>query len=118
MARPSFDTPQTENNDLPPDLNRWFSHIADQLNFTLGRIVADRTANIGGSGAGPISVAVPGFSAETVVTASIQASSNPVSIQKATATATGFDILFSGDPGVNCTVNYIAFISPWVAQGA
>lgn len=74
------------------------------------QVVANRTANIGGGGAGPISVVVAGLTAASIVTASIQASSNPVEIQKVTATATGFDILFSGDPGATCTVNYIAYI--------
>jgi len=74
-------------------------------------IKANRTANIGGAGAGPISVVVAGLTAASVVTASIQASSNPVEVQKVTATATGFDILFSGDPGATCTVNYVAFIA-------
>lgn len=73
-------------------------------------IIAARTANIGGAGAGPISVVVAGLTAASIVTASIQASSNPVEVQKVTATATGFDILFSGDPGATVTVNYIAFI--------
>lgn len=74
-------------------------------------IKAARTANIGGAGAGPISVAVSGLTASSVVTASIQASSNAVEVQKVTATVTGFDILFSGDPGATCTVNYVAFVA-------
>jgi hypothetical protein len=73
-------------------------------------IQANRTANIGGGGAGPISVVVAGVTAASIITGSIQASSNPVDIQKITATATGFDILFSGDPGATCTVNYVAFV--------
>ena len=73
-------------------------------------IKANRTANIGGGGAGPISVVVAGVTAASIITGSIQASSNPVDIQKITATSTGFDILFSGDPGATCTVNYVAFV--------
>lgn len=73
-------------------------------------IKANRTANIGGGGAGPISVVVAGVTAASIITGSIQASSNPVDIQKITATATGFDILFSADPGATCTVNYVAFV--------
>lgn len=73
-------------------------------------IKANRTANIGGGGAGPISVVVAGVTAASIITGSIQASSNPASIQKITATATGFDILFSADPGATCTVNYVAFV--------
>ncbi len=74
-------------------------------------IKANRTANIGGGGAGPISVVVAGVTAASIITGTIQASSNPVDIQKITATATGFDILFSGDPGATCTVNYVAFVA-------
>lgn len=73
-------------------------------------IKAARTANIGGGGAGPISVVVAGVTAASIITGSIQASSNTVSVAKITATATGFDILFSGDPGATCTVNYVAFV--------
>lgn len=74
-------------------------------------IKAARTANIGGGGAGPISVVVAGLTANSIIVADIQASSNAVEIQKVTATVTGFDILFSGDPGATCTVNYVAFIA-------
>ena len=81
------------------------ANIQDKTN-----IKANRTANIGGGGAGPISVVVAGVTAASIITGSIQASSNPVDIQKITATATGFDILFSGDPGATCTVNYVAFV--------
>lgn len=73
-------------------------------------IKANRTANIGGGGAGPISVVVAGVTAASIIVGDIQASSNPVDIQKITATATGFDILFSADPGATCTVNYVAFV--------
>jgi hypothetical protein len=86
------------------------SGIAKNTVQLSANIKANRTANIGGAGAGPLSVVVAGFTAASIVTASIQASSNPVEVQKVTATATGFDILFSGDPGATCTVNYVAFV--------
>lgn len=115
--RLNIDTPQVQDNELSPDLNRWFTNIVDQINFMFGNIVADRTGNIGGAGAGPLSVAVAGMTANSIVIATIQASSNPVTVQKVTATSTGFDILLSGDPGANLTVNYTVFIAPWTAQG-
>ena len=74
-------------------------------------IKAARTADIGGGGAGPISVVVAGLTAASIVVASIQTSSNIVAVAKVTATATGFDILFDGDPGAACTVNYVAFVA-------
>lgn len=74
-------------------------------------IIAATTANIGGAGAGPISVAVAGLTAASVVVATVEASTNPVSVISCTGTATGFDITFSADPGAACTVNYVAFIA-------
>lgn len=71
---------------------------------------AARTANIGGGGAGPISVVVAGLTAASILNANINTSSNTVSVAKITATATGFDILFSGDPGATCLVDYQAFV--------
>lgn len=74
-------------------------------------IKAATTANIGGAGAGPISVAVAGLTAASVVVATVEASSNAVSVVACTATGTGFNITFSADPGASCLVNYVAFIA-------
>ncbi len=81
------------------------SNIQDKTN-----IKADSTADIGGAGAGPISVVVAGLTASSKIVATIASSSNVVSVAKCIATATGFDITFSGDPGAACVVNYVAFI--------
>jgi hypothetical protein len=72
-------------------------------------IVAATTADIGGGGAGPIGVLVAGATTASVVVATVESSSNPVSVIACTATGTGFNITFSGDPGVACLVNYILF---------
>lgn len=74
-------------------------------------IIAATTADIGGGGAGPISVVVAGLTAASVVVATIESSTNTVAVAKCTATATGFDITFDGDPGAACLVNYVAFIA-------
>jgi len=74
-------------------------------------IKAATTADIGGAGAGPISVVVAGATAASVVVATIESSSNTVSVAKCTATGSGFDITFSGDPGASCLVNYVLFIA-------
>lgn len=74
-------------------------------------IKAAVTANIGGGGAGPISVAVAGATTSSVANATIATSSNTVSVAKCVTTNTGFDITFSGDPGATCTVNYVLFIA-------
>lgn len=73
-------------------------------------IKAATTANIGGAGAGPITVAVTGMTSSSVVVATIATSSNPASVIKAVAGSAGFNVTFSADPGATCTLNYVAFI--------
>jgi len=72
-------------------------------------IKAGTTANIGGSGAGPITVSVSGLTSSSVVVASIATSSNPAAVEKCIAGSAGFNITFTADPGATCTVNYVAF---------
>lgn len=75
------------------------------------QIIAGTTADIGGAGVGPISVAVAGVATTSAVVATVESSSNPVSVVAATATVTGFDITFSADPGAACLVNYFIYNS-------
>lgn len=74
-------------------------------------IIANSTANIGGAGAGPISVVVAGLTAASKIVATIASSTNTVAVGKCIATATGFDITFTADPGASCVVNYVAFVA-------
>lgn len=74
-------------------------------------IKAATTGNIGGAGAGPITVTVAGLTTASVVVATIATSSNIVSVSKAVAGTGNFDVLFSGDPGATCTLNYVAFLA-------
>lgn len=97
------------------EFEQWLSVTVDTLNEALSKI-QDRlnnlkintTGNIGGAGAGPISVVASGLAVGSPVTASIVSSSNPVSIIAIIATATGFDVTFSADPGASIILNYIA----------
>ncbi len=74
-------------------------------------VKAATTANIGGAGAGPITVTVAGLTAASVVVATIATSSNPVAVAKAVAGSGNFDVTFTGDPGATCTLNYVAYIA-------
>lgn len=89
---------------------------AGALRATLGaqeaaNIKAATTGNIGGAGAGPLTVTVAGLTAASVVVASIEASSNPASVIACTAGSGSFDVTLSADPGASCTLNYVAFIA-------
>lgn len=77
----------------------------------ISQIKAAQTANIGGAGAGPISVAVTGVTSASVIVASIVSSSNVVSVAKVAPGSAAFDITFSGDPGAACVVSYVAYIA-------
>ncbi len=91
----------------------WFSSVlvAQAALQLKANIKAGTTANIGGAGAGPLTVTVAGLTTASVVVASIATSSNTVSVAKAVAGTGNFDVLFSGDPGATCTLNYVAFIA-------
>lgn len=74
------------------------------------QVKAGTTANIGGAGAGPITVTVAGLTTSSVVVATIATSSNVVAVAKAVAGTGNFDVLFTADPGATCTLNYVAYI--------
>lgn len=74
-------------------------------------IKAATTSNIGGAGAGPLTVSVPGLTAASVVVASVESSTNACSVIACTAGTDSFDITVSADPGATLIVNYIAFIT-------
>ncbi len=81
---------------------------AVQLNTN---IKAVRSADIGGAGAGPITITQAGVVATSVITANIVSSSNTVSIAKVTPGTGDFTVLFDADPGAACVINYIVFIA-------
>lgn len=72
-------------------------------------IIANNTGQIGGGGAGPITIPASGLINGSTVVATVQSSSNPVSVIACLAHANSFDITFSGDPGASCIVSYVAF---------
>ncbi len=75
-------------------------------------IKAAQSADIGGGGAGPLVVSVPGLTSASVVNATVLSSSNPVSVIACVAGTDQFSITFSADPGVSAIVNYAAFVAP------
>lgn len=108
-----LDPPPLQNDKLSPDLQNWLSNLTDQINQmtittenAINNIVINKTADIGGAGAGPISVAVSGMDANSIVVATIVSSTNTVAVAKCVATASGFNITFTGDPGASCIVSY------------
>lgn len=111
-----LDAPVIEQTDFGPDMDRWLSNIVDiinasfnTLNQAFGTIIAVGQANVGGSGAGPISVTVAGLMTGNYVSVTLVSSSNPVTVISAIAGSGSFDITFSGDPGASAIIAYQAF---------
>lgn len=108
--------PPIDYNDINPQIVRWWSDIVDLVNqaFTQiegfeNNIVAAQSSNIGGGGAGPIIVSVPGLTSSSIVTANIISSSNPVTIISIVPGTNQFSITFSADPGASAIISYIVF---------
>lgn len=73
-------------------------------------VKAVTTADIGGGGAGPITVASASLTAASVIVATIKSSTNTVAVAKCVAGAGNFNITFTADPGASCIVNYVAYV--------
>lgn len=84
-----------------------FANVQNKTNIKIAT-----TANVGGGGAGPITVALTGLTTSGVVVATVASSSNPVSVLDAIAGTNSFQITFSADPGASCFVNVFVGFAP------
>ena len=75
-------------------------------------IKAATTGNIGGSGAGPLTVTVAGMTSSSVVVVTGVTSSNACYPLHAVPGTGSFALTMSADPGATLTVSYVAFIAP------
>jgi hypothetical protein len=112
----TLDPPILEQTNFGPDMRRWISNIVDIINasFTnlqnaMQNLIGVGGQNIGGMGAGPISVTVTGLLPSGFVSANLVSSTNPVYISNVTSGTNSFSINFSGDPGASCIITYLAF---------
>lgn len=111
-----LDTPILEQTNFGPDMDRWISNVVDivndsfmTLNNVFANVLAILSVDIGGSGAGPINVSVPGLTSTGSVTVNLLSSSNPVTISAVTPGTNQFSVTFSADPGASAIIQYIAF---------
>lgn len=111
-----LDTPDVEQTQFGPDMKRWLANIVDIINAntatltqTIEHLITSAGINIGGSGAGPISVTVVGLTTGGYVSAQLISSSNPVTILSIVPTTNAFAITFSADPGASAIIVYTAF---------
>jgi len=71
-------------------------------------ILAVRSADVGGAGA-TVVVTQVGVVATSVVVVNIVSSTNPVEVQTVSPGTGDFTVVFTGDPGASCILNYVAF---------
>lgn len=113
-----LDPPILEQTQFGPDMNRWISDIVDiinasftTLNQAFSSILAVGQIDVGGSGAGPLSVTVSGLMSTNYVSVALVSSSNPVTIASVVPGNGSFSITFSADPGASAIIVYQAFVT-------
>lgn len=122
-----LDPPDVEQTQFGPDMKRWLSNIVDIINANFTTIENDITAlnnamsflieakgvDIGGSGAGPITVNVIGLTANGFVNVTLVSTTNPgITIVSVVPGLNSFAITFSSDPGASAIIVYQAYIAP------
>lgn len=77
----------------------------------VSNVKAQQTGNIGGAGAGPLTVTQAVCTAASIITANVVSSSNPCFVQAITAGIGSFDVTMSADPGASLILNYVMFVA-------
>ena len=104
-----LDTPILEQTQFGPDMQRWLPNIVDIINANfamVGNLITVATMDIGGGGAGPINISVPGLTPSGNVIVNLLSSSNPVTVSNVTSGTNQFSVTFSGDPGASAIISY------------
>lgn len=111
-----LDPPDVEQTQFGPDMKRWLSNIVDIVNASLASLnnafaflITATSANIGSSGAGPLTVVVTGLTPSGYVFVNLISSSNPVTVLNVTPGTNQFTITFSADPGASAIIAYQAY---------
>lgn len=111
-----LDAPDVEQTEFGPDMKRWLANSVDIINTWLqafADLIQVAGVNVGGGGAGPISVPVVGLTADGYVNARLISTTNAgVTIGDVTPGLNGFTITFSADPGASAIIVYEAFSAP------
>lgn len=111
-----LDPPDVEQTQFGPDMKRWLANIVDVINASFATLnnytsflITAAGINVGGGGAGPLTVTVVGLTASGFVSANLISSTNPVTISSVVPGNGSFNITFSGDPGASAIIVYQAF---------
>lgn len=99
-----------------PDAKRWLTDVVDIINASFvtisqafANLITAAGIDVGGAGAGPITVTVVGLTSSGFVNVQLISSSNPVTISSVVPGNGSFAITFSADPGASAIIVYQAF---------
>ncbi len=112
-----LDTPVVEETQFSGTMKRWLTTSVDiinssfaLLNQAFGFLIAVNGADIGGSGAGPITVSnIFGLTSAGFVNVNLISSSNPVTVNSVVPGTNSFTVTFSADPGASAIIVYQAY---------
>lgn len=116
IALPNLD-PAQGTQDFDQLFAIWLSDIVDILNQdidtlenALANLISSAAIDIGGAGAGPITVSVVGLTTSGYVQAQIISTTNPnITILSVVSGLNSFAITFSADPGASAIIKYTAY---------
>ncbi len=107
-----LDAVDVEQTQFGPDMKRWLSNAVDIINEQFQAfdfLIENKGVDVGGGGAGPISVPVIGLTANDYVNVRIISTSNSgITVLTVTPGLNAFDITFSADPGASAIIVYQA----------
>lgn len=119
-----LDPADVEQTEFGPDMKRWLSNIVDIINSnfalinnTFTNFITSLGVDIGGGGAGPITVPVVGLTPNPPITGgfvnvSLISTTNPnITIASVVVELNQFKITFSADPGASAIIVYQAYIA-------
>ena len=111
-----LDAPLLGETNFGDNMQMWITNIVDiinssfdTLNQAFANLITAQSVDIGGGGAGPITVSVPGLTPSGFIYANLLSSTVPVSITNVTPITNGFTITFSADPTVSAIIMYQAY---------
>jgi len=116
----TVDTPMLEETNFGPNAKQWLTTLVDIINanFTtltnaIGNLylLSGAEMDIGGGGAGPLTVTVAGLVPTNFVNVTLVSSTNAVTITSVVPGTGSFNITFSGDPGASAIIVYQVFSS-------
>lgn len=75
------------------------------------QVKAVQTGNIGGAGAGPLTVTQAACTSSSIIVASVVSSANPCYIVAITAGTGDFAVTTNTDPGASLVINYVLYVA-------